>query len=134
MPKWLSKGGTWFPRKERVALKKPDGTPYIYEGADRAALFELWDQKVENLGMDFRYDPELLNRVRQLGFKDMEEYLKYIGYDEKKVEEHFKKHASIINKHELPEKIKAIETMGGGTDTSGQGGDIPGGFGKPKDL
>ena len=134
MAQWISKGGVWHPAKEKVGLKKKDGTPYIYSGADRAALYELWQQKVETLGMDFRYDPELLNRIRQLGFKDMNEYLTHIGYNEKEVEENFKKNASVVNLHELPERIQAIETMGGGTDTPGGGGDIPGGFGKPKDL
>ena len=135
MSRFISKDGVWHPAKEKVALvNRKTGEPFIYEGADRAALFELFQQKVETLGTDFRYDADLLNRIRQLGFKDIEEYLKFIGYDSEKVEAHFKKNASIINKHELPEKVAAIEKMGGGVDTSGQGNDIPGGFGKPKDL
>ena len=134
MPKWVSKGGTWYPQNEKVGLKDKKGEPYIYEGPDRAALFVLWQDKVETLGQDFKFDPELLMRVKQLGFKDMNEYLVYIGYDEAKVEEIFKKNASVVNKHELPDKIKGIEALGGGVDTSGQGNDIPGGFGKPKDL
>ena len=134
MSQFISKDGVWYPAKEKVGLVKKDGTPYIYSGADRAALFELWQQKVETLGMDFRHDPDLLSRIRSLGFKDIDEYLATIGYDEKKVEENFKKNASVVNKHELPERIAAIETMGGGVDTSGQGNDISGGFGKPKDL
>ena len=54
MPNYISIDGEFFPAKERVALKnlsgkekevdgkiiKP-GEDYIYEGADRAALFEL---------------------------------------------------------------------------------------------
>ena len=134
MPKWISRSGKWYPQNEKVGLINKQGEPYIYDGADRAALFVLWQDKVETLGMDFKIDPELLMRVKQLGFKDMAEYLAYIGYDEKKVEEQFKKNASVVNMHELPAKIQAIEKMGGGVDTSGQGGDILGGFGKPKDI
>ena len=134
MPNWLSRDGVWYPVKEKVGLKKKDGEPYIYEGPDRAALFVLFQEKTETLGMDFRHDPDLLARVRALGYKDIDEYALAVGYDPQKVEEDFQKHASAVNKHELPEKVKAVEMMGGGVDTSGQGNDIPGGFGKPKDL
>jgi hypothetical protein len=135
MSRFISKDGVWHPANEKVALTNhKTGEPYIYEGPDRAALYELFQQKVENLGNDFRFDSELINRIRQLGYKDIDEYLQFIGYDSSKVELEFKKNASKINKHELPERIASIEKMGGGTDTSGQGNDIPGGFGKPKDL
>ena len=73
MPRFISKEGVWHPAKERVALKnlsgktkKVDGEDvqpgddYIYEGADRAALFELYKLKVETLGEDFRKNPEFL--------------------------------------------------------------------------
>lgn len=135
MSRFISKDGVWHPAKEKVALTNhKTGEPYIYDGADRAALFELFQQKVETLGQDFRFDSDLLNRIRQLGYKDVEEYLKFIGYNKEKVEADFKKNATMVSRHELPEKVAAIEKMGGGTDTSGQGNDIPGGFGKPKDL
>ena len=130
MSKWVSKEAEWYPANEKVGLTKKDGTPYIYEGPDRAALFELWQQKVDKLGMNFRHDPDLINRIRQLGFKDMKEYLKHIGYDEEKAQENFDKNASVVNLHELPAKVAAIEVMGGGTDTTGQNKDIPGGFGE----
>lgn len=134
-PNWVSKDGEWYPAKEKVALvNHTTGEPYIYEGADRAALFELFQQKVETLGMNLRYDAELLMRIKNLGFKDINAYLKYTGYDAEKIEAEFQKKASIVHKHELPAKVAAIEKMGGGVDTSGQGNDIPGGFGKPKDL
>lgn len=134
MPNWISDRGIWHPMKEKVALKKKDGEPYIYEGPDRAALYELWRDKVEVLGQDFKHDPDLVARIRSLGFKDIEEYLHSIGYDEEKAKKDFEARAVKINKHELPDRIQAIEQMGGGIDTSGQGNDIPGGFGKPKDL
>jgi hypothetical protein len=46
----------------------------------------------------------------------------------------FEKKASVITKHELPEKVEAIKKLGGGQDTSGQGNDKYGGFGKPDDI
>lgn len=154
MPSYISKGGVWHPAKERVALKnhsdkiitnpstegimkdekvKP-GEDFIYQGADRAALFELFKAKVETFGVDFKNDVDLINRVRQLGYESVDAYAKIMGYDEEKVNKAFKKNAATVNKHELPEKVKAIETLGGGKDFAGQGNDIYGGFGEPKDL
>jgi hypothetical protein len=152
MPNYVSLDGEWYPAKEKVSLKnitdepkkivKLDGTeeivqpgdPYIYEGPDRAALFELYKAGVEKFGIDFHHDPELLNRIKQLGFKNVDEYAKSMGYDKKKVQEEFEKKASVVNKYELPKRVKAIETMGGGIDFAGQGQDRPGGFDLPKEL
>lgn len=145
MPTWISKDGVWHPAKEKVGLtnlsgktktvdgkKVKPGEPYVYEGPDRAALFELYKEKVDTLGTEFISDPEFINRVRQLGFT-MEEYLKFVGYDKEKVEEEFKKKAAIVNKHEIPEKIEAIQTLGGGMDTTGMNPARYGGFGEPKE-
>lgn len=146
MPTWISKGGKWHPAKERVALKnysdktiknpssdekykdeeiKP-GEDYIYSGADRAALFELWQAKVENLGEDFRTNPEFLQAVRNMGYSSYKKYLKDIGFDEKKMEEEFAKKAEEVTKHDLPKKVKAIEVLSGGKDFSGSGLDMKG--------
>ena len=142
MSRWISKDGIWFPAKEKVALKNitdkvkviggqtvQPGDPYIYEGPDRAALYELFEQKVETLGQDFRYDIELINRVKQLGYNSVDDYAKAMGYDKNKVEEIFNKNASVVTQHELPARVKAIDELGGGTDLSGSGKDIVGGFG-----
>jgi len=147
MPSYISRDGVWHPAKEKVALvnhSKKDieingetvkaGDPYIYDGADRAALFELYKEKVDTLGINFRQDPDLIARVRQLGYKSVDAYAKVVGYDKKKVDEDFEKNASVVNKHELPEKVEAIQTLGGGRDFAGQGMDKHGGFGKPKDI
>jgi hypothetical protein len=135
MPKWNSLDGVWHPTKEKKFLKNHEtGEEYLYEGPDRAALYELHKNQVENLGQDFRRDPETIDRVRKLGFKDMAEYLEYVGYDEEKVKAKFDKESEKINLHELPKKVKAIEVMGGGKDFAGQGQDKPGGFGKPSEL
>lgn len=153
MPNWITdEKGLWHPAKERVALKNNSdksivnpsatwsnffgqmvgpGEPYIYEGPDRAAMFELFDQKVENLGHSFFTDPDLITRARQLGYKDVEEYALVMGYDEKKAKERFAKAGAVITKHELPKKVEAIKILGGGIDKSGQGQDVYGGFDDP---
>lgn len=144
MPRYISKGGEWHPAKEKVGLtnitkttKEVDGKeiapgePYVYEGPDRAALFELHKEKVNKFGKNFRSDPDFIARVRQLGFDSIDKYLKAIGYDEEKVDADFKKKASTVTKHELPKKVEAIKSLGGGQDSSGQGNDKYGGFGKP---
>ena len=146
MPTYISKGGKWYPGKEKVALKnyseetiknpstdtmlkdqeiKP-GEDYIYSGPDRAALYELWAAKVEHFGEDFRTNPEFLQAVRNMGYSSYKKYLKDIGFDEKKLDEDFKKKSEIINLHELPKKVKALDTLAGGKDTSGGGQDMKG--------
>lgn len=147
MPRYVSNKGVWFPAKERIALKNlsgktkvvdgkeiEPGDDYIYEGPDRAALFELFKEGVETFGQDFRKNPEFLQGVRNQGFPSVEEFLKFIGYDEKKAEEEFEKKASKVHKDEIPKRVEMVRTLGGGTDTSGGGQDRYGGFGpQPKD-
>jgi hypothetical protein len=147
MPTYISKDGMWYAAKEKVALQNITGKvkvvngvevlpgePYIYEGPDRAALFELYKAGVETFGIDFHNDPELISRVRQLGYKTVDAYAKVMGYDKKKIEEAFIKNASVIQKHELPKRVADLDLMGGGKDFSGQGKDKKGGFGTPKEL
>lgn len=147
MPRYVSREGVWYPAKEKIGLtnlsgktKTVDGKkvepkePYIYEGPDRASLFELFQAKVETFGQNFRNNPEFLQAVRNQGFQSVDDYLKSIGYDEKKVQEEFEKKASIVHKDELPKRVKMVETLGGGVDTTGSGKDRYGGFGpQPKD-
>lgn len=151
MPNYVSKGGKWYPAKEKVALKnysektienpstdekfkeekvKP-GEDYIYSGADRAALYELWKEKVEYLGGDFRTNPDFLQACRNMGYSSYKKYLKDIGFDEKKMEEDFEKKAEKVVKHELPKKVKAIDALAGGKDFSGGGQDVKGDFNTP---
>ena len=88
MPTYVSINGVWKPGKEKVALvNRSDkakvingksiqpGEPYIYEGPDRAALYELFESKVDTFGMDFRTDPQMIEVVRKLGLGNMKEYL-----------------------------------------------------------
>lgn len=133
MPNYVSKDGIWHAAKEHAVLPHLAGTSKeVYDGPDRAALFELFKSKQESFGIDFRNDVELINRVRQLGYKSVDEYAKLMGYDAKKVEEEFEKKASKVTLHELPERVAAIETMGGGKDLSGLNKDYKGGFGEAK--
>jgi len=154
MPNYISKGGKWYPRAERVALKnnsketiknpstdeklkkeeiKP-GQDYIYSGPDRAALFELWKAKVDHLGTDFRKNPDFLQACRNMGYTSYKTYLKDIGFNEEKMEKDFAEKATVVTSHELPDKVKAIDRLAGGKDTSGGGLDKKGAFGSPPDL
>lgn len=154
MPSYISKGGKWFPKKERTSLtnmseetiKNPStderykdeeikpGEDYIYSGPDRAALFELWKDKVEHLGEDFRKNPDFLQACRNMGYNSYKTYLKDIGFDEAKMEEEFKEKAEEVIKHELPKRVAALDTLAGGKDFSGGGQDIKGDFGNPPEL
>ena len=172
MPSWVTdERGLWHPAKERVALKnlsgktiiqkkkdregkeyteeiKP-GDDYIYEGPDRASLFDWWEQNGKpndetmkkldgnvTLGEDFRNNNEFLEsyaKARQaFGFQNVDEYLKYLGYDTEKVKKDFEKKASVVTKHELPRRVQEIKKLGGGDDRAtgthvryGGFGDIP---------
>ncbi len=157
--------GKWHPAKEKVALtnlsgkvltfKKKDkdgkefvesvnpGEPYIYEGPCREALFQLWEIDktggTTTIGEDFRTNTEFLESYAKarnaFGFKDVNEYLGYLGFDEKKVKEDFEAKASKVSKHELPNRIAEIKRIGGGDNRANPGKDIRyGGFGEPAEL
>ena len=150
MANWVSDGGLLVPAKERVSLKNHSGKvlknpsaswskfageevqpgdDFIYEGEDRAALFTLFKEKVDHLGQDFRKNIEMVNLSRQLGYKTVDAYAKAVGYDAEEAAKFFKERAAETVKHELPARAKEVARMGGGSDTSGNGADIIGGFG-----
>jgi len=134
MPRFVSKDGKWYPAKEHAVLPHLAGTDKeVYDGPDRAALFVLFQEKVDHLGQDFRHDIELINRVRQLGYKDVNAYAKADGYDKEKAHKELEEKGEVVSKHEIEEKVKGVEVLGGGKDFSGQGNDKYGGFGKPKE-
>lgn len=152
MSRFISKEGEWYPANERVILtnhstksiKNPStkgkyvdemvapGEQFIYEGPCRAALFELYEAKIDKLGQSFRKNPDFLQSIRTQGFNSIDEYLTFIGYNKEEAEASFKANASVVTKHEIGKRVKAMDTMGGGKDFSGQGEDIIGGFGDPK--
>lgn len=172
MSTWITdENGKWHPAKERVALKNLSGKTikikriiggkdveeeirpgddYIYEGPDRAALFDWWEQngkpsaeqmkKLEGqvtLGEDFRQNTEFLEAYAKarnaFGFKDVAEYLTYLGYDFDKVKSDFEKKASVVNRHDLPKKINEIKKLGGGGDSVDGRLNKFGGFGEPEE-
>lgn len=153
MASWVSKDGVFYPAKERVSLKNisgkvlinpsekgskyhgeevQPGDDFIYEGPDRAAMFQLFKDKVDTLGQDFRQNPDMIYMARQFGYKNVEAYAKAVGYDKEKMEAEFSKKASVVAKHELPVGAKEVLIMGGGQDTSGSGADVIGGFGEER--
>jgi hypothetical protein len=150
---WVSKDGILYPAKERVSLKNNSGKvmknpsakwskfcgeevmpgdDFIYEGEDRAALFQLFQEKVDVLGQDFRKNIELVNLARQLGYKDVNGYAKAVGYDAELAEKNFNERAAGTVKHDLPARAAEMARMGGGSDTSGNGADVIGGFGEQR--
>lgn len=155
MANFVSILGKVVPAKERVILinqsnktiKNPSapyskyadeevqpGQQFIYEGPDRQACYELWLAGVEHFGQDFRKSPEFLQMLRSLEFKNEKDYFKFIGVDIDKEKEKAEVTASIVTMHELPKKVEAIRTLGGGKDFSGGGQDRMGDFGLPKEL
>lgn len=124
MPNFVSKFGIFHPRKEKTYL--PDKEE-IYTGPDRAAV-EMIKENGGQLGAHFRTSAEFVMRVKQLGFGSIDEYLQFMGYDEKKAEAEFNKSMNEVIKHESPKKIKARRFEGGGMDTSGQGNHMEGDF------
>ena len=153
MPRFVSVLGKFFPAKERATLFNskdeeiknpsapysryheetvPSKSPYIYEGPDRAAMFQLWKEgNLEYLGEDFRKSPEFLKLLRDFNFKSSKSYFDYIGYNIKLAEEKAMELAEKVTGHELPNKVEEIKKLGGGSDTSGQGNIRYGGFGQP---
>ena len=143
MPSYVSKDGIWYPAKEHVVLPHLSGTDKeVYDGPDRAAEFELAQTfgvdeegkpKEVTFGIDFRNDPDLINRARQLGYKDIMEYATAMGYDAGKSEKQFKEKAAEIIKHKEPVRKPEKIMMGGGIDTSGKGANLIGGFGDERE-
>ena len=174
MPTWVSdETGKWHPSKETAGLvnisdkaieveqtssdgKKfkitvPPGGPYVYEGPDRAAMFQWWEEngkpdaktmkKMEGevtMGEDFRVNTEFMEqyaKFRQMfGFNSVEDYLKYIGYDKEKVHQRFLEKASVVAKHDLPSRISESKKLGGGKDYATGRNNVYGGFGEPADV
>ena len=156
MPRFISKDGVWHVAREKVALKNHSlkeiinpseegskgfeekvgpGEPFIYEGPDRASLFELYkaDPKggVTTIGQHFTDDVDMQDRVRQRGYKSVADYAKALGYSKEKSAAKFDKDIAKVGTHELPKTVAMIETaQSGGTNTAGSEGHMKGGFGE----
>lgn len=161
--------GIWHPAKERSPLKNlsgkaieieqtssdgkkfkmtvAPGADYIYEGPDRAAMFQWWEEngkpsaeKMKEMegnvtfGSDFKMNSEFMKSYAEhrqaFGLKDMKEYLEMLGYDPKKSHEKFLEKASMITTHDAPARMAEIKKLGGGTDNANPGINLRyGGFG-----
>lgn len=117
---------------------KPGGS-YIYEGPDRAAMFQWWEEngrptaeQIKNMpndsitvGTSFHTNQEFMDyygKYRQaFGFQDMAEFLTYLRYDEKGQKERFQKLSQEVTLHELPDRVPEIKKMGGGDDRANPG-------------
>lgn len=171
MSSWISdETGKWHPAKESVGLKnisdKPivveikddagkvfkktiqPGADYVYEGPDRAAMFQWWEENGRpsaeqmkalegkvTMGEDFRQNSEFMEQYAKFrnmfGFNNVEEYLKYLGYDAAKAHKRFEEKAMQIATHDLPARFAENRMLGGGSDTVTGTNIRYGGFGAP---
>lgn len=143
MPRYNSRLGIWNPAKERVVMPHAPKGKEIYEGPDRAALWEMQKaglinekgEKIGDMGMYCKTDPDLIIKAKNAGFPNVDEYLSIFGYDEKKAVEQFDKVHGLTIEHNAKQVKEALREMGGGSDTTGnKENDYPGDFGTPKEL
>ena len=136
-PRFISDEGVWVPAKEKVALEKVnpetgEKEPYIYEGADRAALLMIKELDAEEdgyIGQHFTENIQLFELARARGHDSVEDYVKKLGYKSDKAKELVEKHKKLYHTHKAPDKKKGKEFTGGGRNTAGTGSDKKGGFG-----
>lgn len=172
MPTWISdEKGLLHPAKENTSLvnrsnkiitieqtdengkkfkvKVKPGGSYIYEGPDRAAMFQWWEENGRptaeqikampdgsiTMGSNFQTNQEFMDyyaKYRQaFGFQNMGEFLTYLGYDAVKQKKRFEEKAQEVQLHELPERVPEIKKVGGGDDRANPGKNVRlGGWGE----
>lgn len=133
MPSYVSVMGEWKAGKEYAVDPKAEKGKEVYEGPDREATKEIQNAGGK-MGNNFRLDPDFVMRVKQLGFANVEEYLKFVGYNEKSEQEKFDKLLGLVNDHAEGPRKNAVQDLGGGLDTSGNKKHRAGGFGIPDDV
>lgn len=161
MSTWIAdEKGVWHPAKERVALKNlsnksieieqtsvdgkkfkqlvSPGMDYIYEGPDRSAMYQWWEENGKpsaeemrekigsvTFGDDFRKNSEFMEQYAKFrsmfGFETVDDYLKYLGYDPQKSHNRFLEKASMVTTHDAPARIAEIKMLGGGDDKANPG-------------
>lgn len=142
MPRYISKLGVWEPAKERVVLPNAEPGKEIYEGEDRAALWEMQKaghidekgNKIGNFGVYFKNDPEFFQMVRSRGYNSIDEYLKAMGFDEEKVKAQYDDHKKAVTRHEAPKRKKGTKFVGGGENRANPKSSKIGDFGDPPEL
>lgn len=134
MPNYVSVEGVWKPGKEYVVDPNAEKGKEIYDGLDRQAQLEI-QKNGGQMGQHFRLNTEFVMRVKQLGFSSIDEYLKFVGYDEdaaKKKADHL---MGIVHDHKPEPRKPATKFEGGGKDMTGnKKNDRFGDFGEPKDA
>jgi len=131
MPNFVSEFGVWKAATERVVDPDAPVGKEIYEGPDRAAM-QMLKENGDTIGQHFKTNMDFVMRVKQLGFASIDDYLKFIGHDEKKQQAKFDELLKRVNKHELPERHSAVRIdVSGGDDTSGHGNHMKGDLNAP---
>jgi hypothetical protein len=133
MPSFISREGVWEPAKERAVNPNAPAGQEIYEGPDREAV-KMLNESGGSMGQHYSLDPEMIMRARQLGFKDVDEYLKMYNYNKEKAIAAYEKAKASIVTHADTKKQVPVVVASGGQDTSGQGANRSGGFGRPEEL
>ena len=118
MPSFVSKGGIWYPAKERSVNQD---TGELYEGPDREAVKIIKEEtgsETGTLGTDVTKDPENIMRARQLGMT-VEEFLKLNTpptEEQKKAEE---AKENLVVTHTAPKRKQGVRSG------SGKFGELP---------
>jgi hypothetical protein len=134
---------------KKFKMRVPAGADYTYEGPDRSAMYSWWEengrptyeqimampQGTVTMGSDFKTNDEFMKQFRIAreahGYQNMDEYLKDLGFDQKKAHETFLKKASVVQLHDLPDRVPEIKKVGGGDDRANSGKNIRyGGWGE----
>jgi len=132
MPNWVSVLGKWVPKPEYVVDPKAAKGKEVYEGPDRAATQTLKEQEVDHLGQDYKMDPDLIRKSRELGYKDVDEYLREMhGFDKEAALIKAKANLGEVEERPKPKRKRAVRPQSGGDDTSGQGKHMKGEFDLP---
>jgi len=128
MPQYVSVFGLWKPAHEKVYL--PDEERF-HDGEDREAR-RIIDENGGSMGQHYKTNLDLITIAHQRGFKDVDEYLKFLGYDEKKAQVKFDEELSKVHKHEAPKRLEPARIdRSGGDDTSGHGNHMKGALDAP---
>jgi len=142
MPNYVSKLGKFIPAKERVVLSHMPRGKEIYEGLDRAALYEMHKaghiDKEGNIsdyfGESYKEHEHTLEKARSLGYNTVEEYLKVKGFNEKKALAEFEEtHGKEVD-HDARKVQAAINELAGGKDETNSENNRTGDFGLPPEL
>lgn len=140
MASFVSVLGKWYPRRERAVIQNAEPGKEIYDGLDRDALDMMREGGLldengnpkEYFGDSIYTNMDLLTVARQKGFKDVDEYLKFMGLSAKTMEDKSKVELTKVVTHKDNKRVPAVNPPSGGDNMApgGKGG-IKGGFELP---